>query len=127
MRIAAGPAARPLPMEGAYPRARAANPARLAGRARGYRVGVADRLEESLKRAVAALDGDGVPHLLGGWMGCWARGGPPSSKDIDLMVRPRDVERALDALERAGMRIERPPEKWLNKAWDGDVHKDDQQ
>jgi predicted nucleotidyltransferase len=82
---------------------------------------MADRLEESLKHAVAALDDAGVPHVLGGGMGCWARGGPPSSKDIDLMVKPEDAERALAALGDAGMRIERPPEKWLHKAFDGDV------
>ena len=82
---------------------------------------MADRLEASLKRAVAALDGAGVDHMLGGGMGCWARGGPPSSKDIDLMVRPADAERALAALRETGMRVERPPEQWLHKAWDGDV------
>jgi hypothetical protein len=37
------------------------------------------------------------------------------------MVRPQDAERALKALEEAGMRAERPPEGWLFKAWDGDV------
>jgi hypothetical protein len=94
---------------------------RLAARGGGYRSGMADVLEQSLKRAVAALDEARVPHMLGGGMGCWARGGPPSSKDIDLMVRPADAERALGALEETGMRIERPPEKWLHKAWDGDV------
>jgi hypothetical protein len=37
------------------------------------------------------------------------------------MVRQADADRALDVLERAGMRPERPPEGWLYKAWDGDV------
>jgi hypothetical protein len=82
---------------------------------------VADELDASLKRAIAALEGAQVPHMLGGGMGCWARGGPPSSKDIDLMVKPADVERALEALAGEGMRIERPPEQWLGKAWDGEV------
>src|SRR5436190_19344968 len=59
--------------------------------------------------------------MLGGGMGCWARGGPPSSKDIDLMVKPEDADRALAALRDAGLRTERPPEKWLEKAWDGEV------
>jgi putative nucleotidyltransferase-like protein len=82
---------------------------------------VAEELTESLKRSVAALEGKGVPYLLGGGLGCWARGGPPSSNDIDLMVKPGDAERAQEALAEAGMRPETPPEQWLRKAWDGDI------
>lgn len=78
-------------------------------------------LTKSLKRAAAALEGQRVRYLLGGGLGCWARGGPPSSNDIDLMTRKEDAERALSALQDAGMRPERPPEQWLYKAWDGDV------
>jgi Uncharacterised nucleotidyltransferase len=82
---------------------------------------VAAELTASLKRSVAALEGQGVPYLLGGGLGCWARGGPPSSNDIDLMVKPEDAERAQEALAEAGMRPETPPEQWLRKAWDGDI------
>jgi Uncharacterised nucleotidyltransferase len=82
---------------------------------------VAEELTESLKRAVAAMESRGVPYLLGGGLGCWARGGPPSSNDIDLMVKPADAERAQEALAEAGMRPETPPEQWLLKAWDGDI------
>ncbi|HKH64528.1 MAG TPA: nucleotidyltransferase [Solirubrobacterales bacterium] len=82
---------------------------------------VAEELTDSLKRAVAAIDGQGVPYLLGGGLGCWARGGPPSSNDIDLMVKPEDAERAQEALAEAGMRPESPPEQWLLKAYDGDI------
>jgi Uncharacterised nucleotidyltransferase len=80
-----------------------------------------DTLLETLKRAAAALEAERIPFLLGGGLGCWARGGPPSSKDIDLMVKRADAERALAALEKGGMRAERPPERWLYKAWDGPV------
>jgi putative nucleotidyltransferase-like protein len=80
-----------------------------------------DKLLEALKKAAAALESDHVPFLLGGGLGCWARGGPPSSNDIDLMVKREDAERALEALAEAGMRPEKPPEQWLYKAWDGDV------
>jgi Nucleotidyl transferase of unknown function (DUF2204) len=31
------------------------------------------------------------------------------------------VDRAVEALAAAGMRIERPPEEWLVKAWDGET------
>jgi len=82
---------------------------------------VAEELTESLKRSVAALEERGVPYLLGGGLGCWARGGPPSSNDIDLMVKPEHAELAQEALAEAGMRPETPPEQWLRKAWDGDI------
>jgi hypothetical protein len=82
---------------------------------------VAEELTESLKRAVAALETGGIPYLLGGGLGCWARGGPPSSNDIDLMVKREDAERAQEALAEAGMRPESPPEQWLLKAWDGEI------
>jgi hypothetical protein len=82
---------------------------------------VAEELTDSLKRSVAALEQRDVPYLLGGGLGCWARGGPPSSNDIDLMVKREDAERAQEALAEAGMRPERPPEQWLLKAWDGEI------
>ena len=37
------------------------------------------------------------------------------------MIKPEDVERAVAALEEAGLRPEDPPEEWLVKAWDGDT------
>jgi hypothetical protein len=82
---------------------------------------VAPELTTSLKRSIAALEAHDVPYLLGGGLGCWARGGPPSSNDIDLMLKPEDAERAQAALAEAGMRPEDPPEQWLRKAWDGDI------
>jgi hypothetical protein len=75
----------------------------------------------TLRKAAAALDRAEVPFLLGGSLACWARGGPESTNDLDLMVRPEDAERALEALAAVGMRTERPPEGWLLKAWDGEV------
>lgn len=80
-----------------------------------------EALTTSLKRAAAALEAESIPYVLGGGLGCWAMGGPPSSNDIDLMLKKEDAERALSALESAGMRPERPPEQWLFKAWDDDV------
>jgi hypothetical protein len=80
-----------------------------------------ERLVDALRVAVPALRRADVPFLLGGSMAAWAYGGPEPVKDLDLMVRERDAERALAALEAAGMRPERPPEEWLVKAWHGDV------
>jgi Uncharacterised nucleotidyltransferase len=78
-------------------------------------------IETTLKKAAAALRGAGVPFLLGGSLASWARGGPETRHDLDLMIKPDDVERAAAALREAGMRAEDPPEEWLVKAWDGDV------
>jgi hypothetical protein len=78
-------------------------------------------IEHALKRAVAALRGADIEFLLGGSLASWARGGPQTRHDLDLMIRPDDVERALEAVQEAGMRTERPPEEWLVKAWDGDT------
>jgi hypothetical protein len=80
-----------------------------------------DQIQESLKRVAGALQDADVPFLLGGGLAVWARGGPPTLHDLDVMVKPEDAERALEALERAGMRPERPPEGWLFKAWDGEI------
>ncbi len=78
-------------------------------------------LEATLKKSASALRAAGIPFLLGGSLASWARGGPETRHDLDLMIKPADAERALAALEDAGMRPEDPPEEWLVKAWDGDV------
>lgn len=62
-----------------------------------------------------------MPFILAGGLACWARGGPPTEHDVDLCVRPEDAERAARVLEEAGMKIERPPEEWLLKAFDGEI------
>jgi len=78
-------------------------------------------LEQSLKKAVAALREAEVPFLLAGSLAVWARGGPETRHDLDLVVREEDAQRALEVLAQTGMRPEKPPEEWLFKAWDGDV------
>ena len=75
----------------------------------------------TLKKTVAALRDAGVPFAVIGGLACWARGGPASDSDVDVIVTPDDVTRAVAALEAAGMRPEQPPEEWLSKAHDGDV------
>lgn len=78
-------------------------------------------LIDTMKVAVAALRQARVAFMLGGSLAAWARGGPEPDKDLDLMVKPADAEAALDVLQAAGMRTERPPEEWLYKAWHGEV------
>lgn len=80
-----------------------------------------DGLIEALRAAVPALHEAEVPFLLGGSMAVWAYGGPEPVKDLDLMVRAEDAERAQQVLARAGFGTEDPPEEWLLKAWHGDV------
>lgn len=94
--------------------------------AAGNEVPVADDqafgdIKESLKRVAGVLREAEVPFLLGGGLAAWAHGGPGTGHDLDVMVRPDDAERALQALGDAGMRTEKPPEGWLYKAWDGEV------
>jgi predicted nucleotidyltransferase len=78
-------------------------------------------IEHALKRAAAALRDADIPFLLGGSLASWARGGPQTRHDLDLIIKPADAEAALEALRKAGMKPERPPEDWLLKAWDGDT------
>jgi hypothetical protein len=80
-----------------------------------------DDIERTLKKAAKALRDAEIPFLLGGSLASWARGGPESRHDLDLMIKPADADRALEALEATGMRREDPPEEWLYKAWDDDV------
>jgi hypothetical protein len=99
----------------------------LHTRSSGYQSGVRgegepfEQIERTLKRTVGALRESGVPFLLAGSLASWARGGPPTRHDLDVIVKPEDAERALEALVQHGMRAERPVEEWLLKAWDGDV------
>jgi hypothetical protein len=78
-------------------------------------------IEHALKRAAAALRRADIPFLLGGSLASWARGGPETRHDLDLMIRPEDAERALGVLREEGMEPELPPEEWLVKAWDGET------
>jgi hypothetical protein len=75
----------------------------------------------ALKKAAAVLRDAGIPYAVGGGFACWARGGPVDAHDVDLLLRPQDADRALEAMAEAGMRTERPPEGWLVKAFDGDA------
>jgi hypothetical protein len=80
-----------------------------------------DEMLPSLKKAAAALRDAEIPFVLAGGIAAWARGGPETDHDVDFVLRPADADRALEVLEDAGMRPERPPEPWLYKAFDGEV------
>lgn len=76
-----------------------------------------DGIVAALRAAVPVLREAEIPFMVGGSMAVWAYGGPEPTNDLDLMLRAEDAERALRALEAAGMRTEHPPEEWLLKAW----------
>jgi predicted nucleotidyltransferase len=71
----------------------------------------------AMKDAVAVLQEREIPFVLGGGLAAWARGGPRSEHDVDLLIREQDADAALAAFDDAGMRTERPPEGWLVKTW----------
>jgi hypothetical protein len=83
--------------------------------------GTLNGMVPTLKKAGAALRDAGIPFLVAGGVASWVRGGPSTDHDLDFLVKPEDAEQALEALGEAGLRMERPPEEWLYKAWDGDV------
>jgi hypothetical protein len=76
-----------------------------------------DELIVAMKAAAGLLQQAEIPFVLGGGLSAWARGGPKSEHDVDLLLRPEDAEEALSAFEADGWRTERPPEGWLYKTW----------
>ena len=82
---------------------------------------LSEHLLDCLKRVAAALRDADVPYALGGGLSAWARGGPPSENDVDILIREEDKERAHEALEALGLRTEVPPEGWLVKAFEEDI------
>jgi hypothetical protein len=74
-------------------------------------------LRSALKHSASALKADGIPFALGGGYALWVHGGPEPSHDVDLVVAETDVEVAANSMAAAGLRVERPPEDWLFKAY----------
>jgi hypothetical protein len=77
-------------------------------------------LRDAMKKVATALKEVGVPFALSGGYASWARGGPEPVHDVDFVIAEEDVPRALQVLEEAGLRVEHPPEDWLEKVYDGD-------
>jgi hypothetical protein len=73
-----------------------------------------------MKRVAAVLKRAEVPFALSGGYAAWARGGPEPDHDVDFMIPRHAMERAVDALEKDGLRVEHPPEGWLVKVFDED-------
>jgi hypothetical protein len=77
------------------------------------------------RSALRALEEVGVPYVVGG---AYAYSHYASiardTKDFDIFIHPRDVERALAELRRRGYRTELAYPHWLAKAWSGDAFMD---
>ena len=78
-------------------------------------------MRQALRRSASALKAAGVPFALAGSYALWVYGAPEGDHDVDLVVAEEAVEDAAAALAGAGLGIERPPEDWLFKAYDGPV------
>lgn len=79
-----------------------------------------DALQATIVRVVSALKEAEVPFALTGGSAVYARGGPPTTHDVDVLVCEERVPDAVRALVDAGMRAEDPPEDWLTKVFDDD-------
>ena len=73
--------------------------------------------QEALKRVAVSLKQSGLPFALAGGYAAWALGAPEPEHDVDFVVARDDAEQAYTALERAGLRVEQPPEDWLFKVF----------
>ena len=73
------------------------------------------RIVETLRTVGALFRDHGIRYAISGSVGSWARGGPETVNDLDLVIAPDDVDGAVKLLEGAGMRSSVPPEGWLVK------------
>jgi hypothetical protein len=77
-------------------------------------------LLRTLAEVARVLRAAGVPFAVTGGCAVYARGGPATSHDVDVLVLERDVTPAVRALVASGMRAADTPLDWLVKVYDGD-------
>lgn len=78
-------------------------------------------LVETLKKAATILRAAGIPFALAGGGAAYARGAAPPVHDVDFVILEKDADAAANAFAAAALAVERPPEGWLIKAFDGDA------
>jgi hypothetical protein len=81
---------------------------------------IQDALVRTMTRVASVLRPTGVPFALTGGCAVYARGGPETEHDVDILILERDTPTAVNALVEAGMRAVDPPEEWLTKVYDDD-------
>jgi len=74
-----------------------------------------------LREAVETVETAGVPFLVLGGLASSLVGRPRWTHDIDLLVRPDDARRVLEALGAAGFTTEETDPVWIYKAFKNDV------
>jgi hypothetical protein len=79
-----------------------------------------DALLRTLARVAGALRASDVRFALTGGCAVYARGGPATEHDVDLLLRECDVADAVRALVGSGMRAAEAAEDWLAKVYDGE-------
>jgi len=73
------------------------------------------------RRALEMLNRSGVPYMVGGTYAFqYYAGISRTTKDFDIFVRSRDVQRTLDVLKGAGFKTEIAFSHWLAKAHHGE-------
>ena len=76
---------------------------------------------ELYRNTLETLNRSGVPYLVGGTYAFhYYAGIARPTKDVDIFVRPRDLQRVLDVLARIGFKTELAFSHWLAKAFVGD-------
>ena len=76
---------------------------------------------ELYRSTLEMLNRSGVPYLVGGTYAFhYYAGIARPTKDVDIFVRPRDLQRVLDVLARMGFKTEIAFSHWLAKAFIGD-------
>lgn len=74
----------------------------------GYTRYVLDFFEE-LKDLVLALQGRGVDYALCGGVALAIHGAPRATQDIDILLRPEDIDRLREAARGCGFTLESSP------------------
>lgn len=70
--------------------------------------GAVEKVRERLNRACDALEKAGIPyaviggHAVAAWVATKDDGAVRNTRDVDLLLRPDDLDRATDALEAVG-------------------------
>jgi hypothetical protein len=76
---------------------------------------------ELYRTALEMLNRSGVPYMIGGTYAFqYYAGISRTTKDVDIFVRPRDLQRVLDVLAGAGFKTEIAFTHWLAKGHHGD-------
>jgi hypothetical protein len=100
----------------------------MAGNDPGVEIGAPDRSQGELDAradALRALNAAGVQFLVAGAYAFFAYTGIfRDTKDLDVFLREDDLDKAFEALERAGFRTELLDPTWIGKAYRGEWYVD---